>query len=460
MTAPAIPANADELAEALGNTGTRNQILHSEDTLREFIQSYADRQARSPNGETIERQVREQVEREFGQIFRANNLGDIPGLINRLNLDPRNPAAPPAVRNRHYNPAAPGAKLDEAKLFSGWADYMHTLWPGNRSAAAATKLSQLQEIQNSFGSSVPSDGGFLLAPEALRAELLRVALETALVRPRARVVPMNTLTVHYPMIDSTSNATSVYGGITGEWLEEGATPTDSTPTWGQLELRARNLVLYTEIPNNLYSDSLISLQAFMDQAYPEALAWFEDVAFIAGNGVGKPQGFLNGACAISVAKESGQLADTILWANLVNMFARMLPSSLARAVWVANLDTFPQLATMSQSVGTGGSLVWIGEGQGSGAPPVTILGRPVLWTEKVPTLGDAGDITFWDPGYYIVGDRETMMMDSSIHFKFSTFKTAVRLIERVDGQIWLKSAITPQTGSNTLSPIVKIAARA
>lgn len=115
---------------------------------------------------------------------------------------------------------------------------------------------------------------------------------------------------------------------------------------------------------------------------------------------------------------------------------------------------------MAISVGTGGSAVWIGDGGGEGAPPVRILGRPVIFTEKVSTIGDAGDINLVDFGYYLIGDRQAMQSESSTHYKFGNDKTAFRLIERVDGVPWIKSAITPKSGSNTLSPFVKIAARA
>ena len=48
-----------------------------------------------------------------------------------------------------------------------------------------------------------------------------------------------------------------------------------------------------------------------------------------------------------------------MWENIVKAYARMLPPSHGRAVWVASIDTFPELATMALSVGTGGSaMLW------------------------------------------------------------------------------------------------------
>jgi HK97 family phage major capsid protein len=448
VATPTIPRNADELAEALGDTASLKEIVKSPETLKDFIVDYAKGQARAD--ESIERQVRELAQQEFANALRSDQIDK----INRLNLDP---SAQPVAKSKHYNPKAPGAKLDQK--FGNWSDFLSNTWAGARSQAAMQAQDEIASIQNSFGSSVPSDGGFLI-PEYLRSELLRVSLEMSVVRSRARVVPMETLTVPYPMIDSTSNASSVYGGIMGYWTEEGGTLTDSAPTFGRIELSAKKLTLYSEVPNELYKDSLISLEQFMNESYPEALAWFEDVAFIEGNGVGQPLGFLNAPAAVSVPKESGQTAGTILWENIVKAYSRMLPSSIGRAVWVAHIDTFPQLATMALSVGTGGSAVWIGNGDGAGAPPVTILGRPVVWTEKVSSVGTAGDINFVDFGYYLIGDRQAMQSETSTHFKFGNDKTAMRVIERVDGQPWIKSAITPRKGSNTLSPFVKVATRA
>ncbi len=191
-------------------------------------------------------------------------------------------------------------------------------------------------------------------------------------------------------------------------------------------------------------------------------AWAEDVAFMTETGVGTPQGFINGPASVSVSKESGQATGTILWENIVNMYSRMLPTSLANAVWIASIDTFPQLATMALSVGTGGGPVWIGGmyQPGSDTPPMTILGRPVIFTEKTPALSTTGDINFVDLSYYLIGDRQQVRVDSSEHFLFQNNQVAYRIISRVDGRPWLQSALTPHNNSSaTLSPFVQLATR-
>jgi HK97 family phage major capsid protein len=70
-----------------------------------------------------------------------------------------------------------------------------------------------------------------------------------------------------------------------------------------------------------------------------------------------------------------------------------------------------------------------------------------------------GDIAFVDLTYYLVGDRQQMTAASSTDWKFGNDQTAYRIIQRVDGQPWIKNPITPKNGGNALSPFVELAAR-
>jgi HK97 family phage major capsid protein len=453
MSTPTTPRNDAELEELFNDGNAVKEVFASRDNALKFVRDYAHQFNAASQGD-LDGQIEAQVQSGILKYLADSGSIDPKGDAKRLDLRPSNSAKGSRVGDR-YNKNAPGAKLDEH--FGNVTDFMSAIWHGARTAEALANQHKIKEIQNSFGSTVPADGGFLI-PETLRSELLRVALEKALVRGRARVVPMETLTVPFPMIDNTSNASNIYGGVTAYWTEEAASLTDSSPTFGRVKLEAKKLTAYSEIPNELFADSIISLEMFINEIFPEAIAWFEDLAFIGGSGVGEPLGFLNAAATVTVSKEGSQAAGTIAWENIVKMYSRMLPSSLDSAVWVAHIDTFPELATMALNVGTGGSAIWLNNGvQG---PPMTILGRPVLFTEKVNTLGTAGDINFVDFSYYLIGDRQAIQADTSPHYRFQNDQTTVRFIERVDGRPWIQSAITPNQGSNTLSPFVQLETRA
>jgi HK97 family phage major capsid protein len=438
----AIPETPEELAELLGDDKRIQAVFADPETRADFLAKYV----RSVNKARpdIKRMIDDGIQKGM-KAFMIENGVNRPDVTANVKELPQKGAA--------YNKRAIGAKLD--KEFEDWPEFLMSIFHKNLEGEE-----RWRKIRNDYSSIQPASGGFLV-PEVLRSELLKVALETAIVRPRARVIPMDSARVPFPTIDDTTHASNVYGGVTGYWTEESGSITESEATFGTVMLSARKLAAYCEVPNELLQDSIISFAAFINDILPSAIAWFEDTAFTTGSGVGQPLGVLEADALVTVAKETGQVADTIVWENLVKMYSRMLPASLGSAVWIANNDCFPELATMALSVGTGGGAIWLNNGVAG--PPATILGRPLILTEKVPTIGGGGsgkDISFIDFGYYLVGDRMEMRAESSPHIKFQNDQTAYRVIERIDGRPWLQSAITPQNGTNTLSPYVTLAERA
>lgn len=467
MTTTAIPTTSAELEEWMTD-GERMSNVMKEGKFKEFIGSY--QTANAKKDPDIHAQISEGVQLGLAEYLDKHgvdkkdrppvDLSNGPAVQPQVRLNgPRGKqtSAMRALRNHR----APGRKVDD--LFVDSSEFFQaTHWDETRVARNAdlsNKRAKLKEIMNSFGSEVPADGGFLI-PETLRSDLLEVALEHAIVRPRAQVIPMESLRVPIPTIDSTSNVSSVFGGIICYWTEEAAALTESQASFGRVVLDAKKLTAYAEVPNELLADAP-AFSGFFDDKFPMALAWYEDIGFMNGTGAGEPIGYVNCPASVQVAAEVGQPATTVVWENLVKMYARMLPTSLQNAVWIASIDVFPQLATMALSVGTGGSAVWMGNLQtpGSASPPVSILGRPVIFTEKTPALGTTGDISFVDLSYYLIGDRQIMQSSSSIDYKFANDKTAFRITERLDGRPWLASSILPRNGSGALSPFVQLASR-
>lgn len=443
LTVPTTPA---ELEEFMRDAKKMKALFGQKDGFATFVRNYA--KAVHDRDQEIATQVREETQRVLADWLREQRDGEGVTPVNLGFTNPEGVLRSAEARSGLYNPKAMGAVID--KEFDGSSEFFSLIWHNRQRDASAQ--AKLHRVRNAFSSTVPSEGGFLI-PEQLRSELLRVSLETSIVRPRARVIPMETLRVPFPAIDDTSHASSVFGGIVGYWTEEGAALTASQASFGRIVLDAKKLTAYTEVPNELISDSITSFQAFIDEIFPEALGFYEDDAFINGSGVGMPLGFRNGSAVVTVTENS---ANLIKFEDVVAMFSRMLPSSLNRAVWIASIDTFPQLVAMVVPGGAAPNAVWLSNGQVIDGPPMTIFGRPVIFTEKVPKLGTTGALSFVDFGFYLVGDRQVMSAMSSPHFKFQNDQTAYRIIERVDGRPWLNSAITPKNSSATLSPFVTL----
>lgn len=461
MTTITIPDTSEGLEELLHDPVKVKAVFGQPDTLRDFLNKHSD--LRNKKDAEVQAQQREQMQLILAEFLRDSGGRSAPPVAmsgrGQAALDSiGNAPGSPARRQSLYNKAAHGAKLDGT--FDSVGDFFRAVaqeGAGRQyrdSANLSAKLAQVKEIQNSFGTDVPADGGFLV-PEEYRSDLLMLALENAVIRPRATVIPMGSQTLALPAVDDTSHATTVFGGIQTYWVDESTAPTETSGKFAQVKLDAKKLMAYCTVPSELPADAP-AFAAYIDGALPKALAFEEDYRFMAGSGVGEPLGFINCPAAVVSSAVSGQGANTIIVDNLAAMFARMLPSSLMNAIWIADIGTFPQLALMSVQGTLGNSTpVWMNNGV-IGAPPATIYGRPVYFTEKCPALGTTGDISFVDPSFYLIGDRQSITASASPHFAFSSDKIAYKIIERVDGKPWLQSAITPKNGGNTLSAFVQL----
>lgn len=460
----AIMAKPDKLKEFFSEAAVKNG-----DT-KKFLDKYSSEWVKSNKDTATE--VRDQVQSVLFDMVRGGDTKSKLG-VGFSNGSPVVTADAKMVskgRGAVYNHTSDGAHMErtlkEDERFTNMGDYCKAIKELRAPSTRANrqelldKLNRIQDLTNSFSSEEPSSGGFLV-PEIMRSELLQLALEESIVRSRATVIPMSTLRVPIPTVDDTSHVSNLFGGVQFYWTEEAGQITESTAKFSKVTLDAKKLTGFFKVPAELLDDAP-AFAAWFDTRIPAGLAWSEDVAFMTETGAGTPQGFINSPASVAVPKEVGQASATILWENITKMYARMLPTSLKNAVWIASIDTFPELATMALAVGTGGGPVWIGgwSQNGSEMPPMTILGRPVIFTEKTSALGTTGDINFVDLSYYLIGDRQQVRVDSSEHFLFQNNQVAYRIIERVDGRPWLQSPLTPHNGSSaTLSPFVQIATR-
>jgi len=456
-----IPETVAELQELMADPKKVGQIIR-DGQLEEMVAKYAKAtdergamrdmvveavQSGLAGSGAIEAQVKEAAEKTIGTMLKEHG-------VNRPNLaSPNVEPGTGAEANAAYNPLAPGTKMNEVG-FANIGDFARTIWHKNP-RPDEERLHKARQVMDAYSSVEPSAGGFLV-PETMRSEILQIALESSIVRPRATVITMTTPTQIMPYVDSTTNVGSVFGGMIFYWTAEGGDLQAKEAKFGRVKLEANKLTGLAAVPNELWADAP-ALSSFLMQAIPRGLSFYEDTAFISGTGAGEPLGVLNSPALIAVTKETDQPADTIVVENVLTMYSRMLPSSLGSAVWVANQSTFKELMTLSISVGVGGAPVSLVDIRS--APLASMLGRPLIITEKVPTLGDQGDLNFIDFSYYLIGDRQTVSLETSEHIYFVSDETALRAIERVDGRPWVQSEFTPANGA-TVSPFVAIEARA
>lgn len=302
-----------------------------------------------------------------------------------------------------------------------------------------------------------SQGGYLV-PEEFSANILQKSLETAIVRPRAIIQPMASNRIVIPADVDTNHQTNYFGGITIYRPGEGGSKTSTNPTYARIALTLHKVTGLCYVSDELLEDSVIAIEADITRKFSQAIAFVEDDDFLNGTGVNMPLGALNSGnpSLITAAAITGQGASTVVAENIRDMWARMYPAGQSRCVWLANNDVFPQLFGLSLAVGTGGVPIWLPAGGVSGAPYQSLMGRPLILTEKCQTLGTAGDIALVDFSQYIIGQKAGggLQVATSIHVRFATDEQAFRFVMRYDGQPTWTTTLTGKYSSTTLSPFI------
>ncbi|SER57864.1 phage major capsid protein [Rhizobium sp. NFR03] len=318
---------------------------------------------------------------------------------------------------------------------------------------------------------VAADGGFLVQTD-FSNELLQNTYEGGEIASRVRRIPIgpNSNGIHMNGVDETSRANgSRWGGIQSFWTAEAGLKRDSTPKFRRIKMELDKLTGLCYATDELLQDST-ALESWLRQAFADEFLFKIEDAIINGTGAGMPLGFLNGGSMITVPKEAGQLAGTIVAENILKMWARMPARSRKNAVWVINQDVEPQLyqfvikvknAAGTENVGgiAAPAIMFTPPGA-NGSQYATLMGRPIIPVEYAATLGTAGDIMLVDLSQYLAIDKGPTQFASSIHVRFIYDETCFRFVYRFNGQPIWSNPMTPYKGTATQSPFITLETRA
>lgn len=349
--------------------------------------------------------------------------------------------------------------------FSSFADFMGAVKecpnphkPGERILKAFNSPT-VQKAATGLGELVGSDGGFLVPPQFSSKIFERMYGENSLLS-KTDQYPVTGNSMEWPRSAESSRADgSRWGGVRSYWVQEGSTITASQPSFGKFRQNLHKLATLVALTNELKNDAP-ALEAYLNKVFASEMSFETGKAIFRGNGVGRPVGFLNAACAVTVSAEAGQSAATVLSANIVKMWARRFAMGPTGSyMWLINQDVGPQLHLMTLGIGTAGVTTFLPPGGLSGAPYGSLMGAPILEVEWASTLGTVGDICLVDLSQYVTISNGGPQTLNSMHVYFTTDQEAVRTTWRVDGAPWWASALTPYQGTNTQSPFILLATR-
>lgn len=314
------------------------------------------------------------------------------------------------------------------------------------------------EFKNSalgMNESNDSDGGFAVQGD-FAGMLMSTAATSGNILPLVDAYEISEASnrVEWNDIDETDVSTTVFGGVQVYWAAEAATVNSSAPKITERELKLEKLLGFAYDTYELNADSSF-VNSLYNKAFTTAIQRAMEASIIAGNGVGKPLGFQAGGNFVSVAKETGQAASTILWENIAKMYNRALNKT--KSIWLMHPDCQEQLDFMAFPVGVGGVPVYL-QASSIGSVPA-LKGRPIIESDHCAALGTVGDINFVDLSEYLMIYKGGIDMATSMHVQFLTAQNCFRFIFRANGMPKKRSALTIKNSSNTRSSFVSLATR-
>lgn len=337
---------------------------------------------------------------------------------------------------------APDSETDHREVKS-FGDWLLAVRRGN-----VKRLSSVYGSIKDMAETAGQQGGYMV-PEDYSSMLLQVTPLENPVLSRVTRVPVSVDSGKYPALDMFAAPTAGSGntawaaGLTAATTAEGATLTETQPTFEELSWQVHKIGGYVEVSNELIADSPTSVEALLVRLFRLAINNKMERHILRGSGAGEPLGIFNAACAVGVTTAGD---NVFAEADALGILARFLPMG-GQPAWLMHRSIIPDLAAFSDT--TSALIDWRSGVSG------TMLGYPIVFSEHMPAA-NTDAVLLADLSAYVVFERQGLQIGYSEHAAFTSDKGTWRFTYRADGKPWLRSTITlaDPTGSYTVSPFV------
>ncbi|MCK5617722.1 phage major capsid protein [Candidatus Pacearchaeota archaeon] len=267
------------------------------------------------------------------------------------------------------------------------------------------------------------DGG-VLAPNEYVGEIIKDITEISPIRSIARIRRTTSKAIEVPIRTSVAS---------GGWTGEGETKTDSNSQYGMLEIPVNKLTAFTILTLEMLQDSAFNMETEVNQDITETFGQLEGTAFVLGDAVKKPQGFM-AASGIQVVNSG--VADEITADGLIEISGELKDGY--NGIYVMNRRTLATTRTLKDG---SGAYVWQ-NGIAAGLPSTINGDRYVSAIDMADVAANSLSVAYGDfsRGYTIVDHTQmTFVRDG---FTLAD-QGKIRIIahRRVGGQVTQKEAI-------------------
>ncbi|MDR5651783.1 phage major capsid protein [Ruixingdingia sedimenti] len=255
-----------------------------------------------------------------------------------------------------------------------------------------------------LNTAVAAEGGYLVDPQT--AEAIRSSLRsTSSLRAIANVVQVEATS--FDVLVDHSDVGSGWG------TEAGGVTESATPAIERISIRLHELSAMPKASQRLLDDSAFDIEGWLAGRIADRFARAEAAAFVLGDGVDKPRGFLThdkvpeanwawGDIGYIATGTAGDFAATNPADAIVDLVYALDAGYRANASFVMNSKTAGAVRKMKDA---DGRFLW-SDGLAAGEP-ARLMGYPVLIAEDMPDIGaNAHAIAYGDFGAgYTIAER-------------------------------------------------------
>ncbi len=299
-------------------------------------------------------------------------------------------------------------RLEDRQHTDAFASWLRT--PTDHSAASELMQAEATARGNrpqASGNTLTGAAGGFTVPAPVASGMQERVLEIAPMRQLASLFTVNSTGTKF--LVNRNDATSA-------WV--GETDARSGTTEPTVDLRAPSygtVMGYVEATEELLLDSAVDIRSWFTNAVAQQIAQAEGAAFVSGNGINKPTGFLAGPTPLATGdatRASGTLqyvptgdAALITIDSLSDLFFATKAQHRQSGSWLMSSAT---AATVAKLKDADGRSIW--QASLSADTPSTLLGRPVFYAEDMPAAaGNAFPIAFGNfAAGYLIADSGMM----------------------------------------------------
>lgn len=225
------------------------------------------------------------------------------------------------------------------------------------------------------------DGGYVVHPD-MSGQIVSKVFETSPMRAYAAIQVIST-----DALEGLFDLDEASSGWVGETDTRAET---NTPSLGKWRIAAHELYARPKATQKILDDAEINMEAWLAMKVAEKFARDEAAAFVAGNGINKPRGFLSYADGttlpgtierINTGVNGGFAASPNGGDALIDALYGLKAQYRANAAWFMNRGTTKLVRKLKDS---NGDYLWT-PGLAAGQP-ATLMGYPVAAFEDMPDV--------------------------------------------------------------------------